>query len=132
MWEGFPNLNLKREFQGGMGTSQAPGRIRPERLRRSKQSGWGANRALPLGLVKVVCLKLVPVWPVGKRELQSLGLTLSLLISGSRARSVVYFKSGETMGPGLPGDRTSILMTGTGWKPQLGGRSSPGLIFHPK
>ena len=26
----------------------------------------------------------------------------------------------------------SILTTGTGWKPQGGGRSSPGPIFHPK
>ena len=83
--EGFPNLNLKREFQGRMDTSQAPARYSiPERFRRSKQSGWGvqrhrsnrcANRAFPPCSVMVVCLKLVLVWPVGKRELQSLGLT---------------------------------------------------------
>lgn len=72
--------------------AQTPAQPSPARpscaARSSKQSGRGVQfcrlrssvfRAFPPGLVTVVCLKLVLVWPVGESELQSLGFTLGLL-----------------------------------------------------
>lgn len=69
--------------------AQTPAQPSPScAARSSKQSGRGVPfcrlrssvfRAFPPGLVTVVCLKLVLVWPVGESELQSLGFTLGLL-----------------------------------------------------
>ena len=132
----FLILTWKGNFGVGWTASQTPALCSiPERLGRSKQSGWGVqfcrlhcfvNLAFPPGSVMVVCLKLVLVWPVGKSELQSLGFTLSLCISGSEARSLVYFKSGETWAQDRPVTKPPSSWSELARNPKLSQKPSPG------
>lgn len=85
--------------------------------------------AFPSSLVTVVCLKLVLVWPVGKEWIAESGIySEPFAFQVLRAGSLVYFKSGENVGPRLPCDWTSVLLLRVGWNLTLSQWLSPGLI----